>query len=261
MYPHHETAIDRVVARFEPEPSVLAVLLGGSIAHEFATPESDVDIMIVVTDDELAERTARLDTAFADVELAGYDGGYIDAKYVSPGYLDLVAERGSEPARFAFDRASVLFSRLEGLDDRVAAAARYPVEVRADRVARFAAQLEAWRWYSGEAHKKDDPYLLATSVSRVVLFAGRMLLAHNETLYPFHKWFLRVLDGVPDKPEGIVALMRTVSAAPSAAGAEQIAAAVLGYREWERGSIDWPNHFIYDTEQSWMRLAAAVEDL
>ena len=261
MYPHHEAAMGRVIARFEPEPSVLGVLLGGSIAHEFATAESDVDIMIVVSDEELAERTATFRTAFADVDLAGYEGGYIDAKYVSPGYLDLVAERGSEPSRFAFDRASVLFSHLDGLDDRVVAAARYPVEVRADRIARFAAQVEAWRWYSGEAQKKDDPYLLATAVSRVVLFSGRMLLAHNETLYPFHKWFLRVLDGVVEKPEGIVSQMRAVSAAPSAAGADQIADAVLGFRDWDRGQVDWPNHFIFDTELSWMRDAAAVEDL
>jgi hypothetical protein len=261
MYSHHEAAIARVIARFEPDPSVLAVLLGGSLAHGFATGNSDVDIMLVVSDDELAERQSRFDTAFSDVELAGYPGGYIDAKYISAAYLRVVAERGSEPARFAFKGASILFSRVVGLQGLLSAASRYPVEMRADRIARFAAQVDAWKWMSGEAEKKGDPYLLSTSVSRVVLFSGRMLLAHNQMLYPFHKWFLRSLAAAEDKPEGIVELMRSVAAAPSAQGAEAIADAVLGYRDWERGDISWPNHFIFDTEQSWMRDAAAVEDL
>jgi hypothetical protein len=261
MFPHHEVAIARTVERFEADPTVLGLLLGGSIAHGFESESSDVDVMLVVSDEEFDARLARLDTAFADVDLAGYEGGYIDVKYVSAAYLDLVATRGSEPARFAFDGARVLFSRLDGLDERVAAAGRYPAGVREDRIARFAAQVEAWRWYSGEGERKGDSYLLATATSRVALFAGRMLLAHNEVVYPFHKWFLRVLDQAPLKPDGIVELIRDVTASPRAKGAERIADAVLGFRAWERGSIDWPNQFMFDTEQSWMRDAAALEEL
>ena len=261
MYTHHEAAIARVIARYRDEPGVLAILLAGSLAHGTATGNSDVDIMLVVSDGELAERRAANTTAFSDTPLANYPGGYIDVKYVSPGYLDEVAQRGSEPSRFAFKGATVLFSRIEGLEGRVGAASRYPIEVRDDRITRFAAQLEAWTWMSGEAEKKENPYLLATAVSRVALFGGRMLLAHNRMLYPFHKWFLRSLEAAPEKPEGIVELIREVTAAPSAAGAQKITDAVLGFREWPRGDVDWPNHFIHDTEQSWMRDAAAVEDL
>lgn len=261
MHPHHEAAIARVIERYRDESGVLGILLAGSLAHGTATEQSDVDIMLVVSDDDLAERRAANTTAFSDTPLAAYEGGYIDVKYVSPGYLDEVAERGSEPSRFAFDGAQVLFSRVDGLEAKVAAASRYPLELRDDRIARFAAQLDAWTWMSGEAEKKDNPYLLAIGVSRVALFGGRLLLAHNHLLYPFHKWFLRQLEAAPDKPEGIVELIRSVTAAPSAAGAQQITDTVLGFREWQRGDISWPNHFIHDTEQSWMRDAAAVEDL
>ncbi len=261
MLPHHEEAVARVIARFDGEPGVDAALLAGSLAHGFETAASDVDVMLVISDDEFAERTARLDTAFSDTGLAGYDGGYIDLKYVSPGYLDTVAASGSEPARYAFSGARVLFSRLDGLEHRVEAAARYPIEERDERIRRFAAQVDAWRWMSGEAEKKRDPYLMATAVSRVVLFGGRMLLAHNALLYPFHKWFLRVLETAPEKPEGIVELMREVTAVPSAAGADRVAAAVLGFRDWQRDDVSWANRFLADTEQAWMRDAAAIEDL
>ena len=261
MYSHHEAAIGRVIARYRDEPGVLAILLAGSLAHGTATGNSDVDVMLVVSDEDLAERRANGTTAFSDVELARYPNGYIDAKYVSLGYLDEVAARGSEPSRFAFKGATVLFSRVEGLEGRIASAARYPVEVQADRIARFAAQLEAWTWMAGEGQRKDNPYLLATATSRVALFGGRMLLAHNRMLYPFHKWFLRSLEQAPDKPEGIVELIRSAVAAPSAEGAKAICDAVLGYHDWQRGDLDWPNHFIHDTEQAWLRDAAAIEDL
>ena len=261
MYSHHEAAIARVIARYRDEPGVLAILLAGSLAHGTATGNSDVDVMLVVSDEELAERRASNTTAFSDVELARYPNGYIDAKYVSPEYIDEVSLRGSEPSRFAFKGAKVLFSRIEGLEGRIAGAARYPVEVQADRIARFAAQLEAWTWMAGEAERKNDPYLLSTAVSRVALFGGRILLAHNRMLYPFHKWFLRSLEQAPDKPEGIVELIRSAVSSPSATGATRVSEAVLGFREWRRGEVDWPNHFIHDTEQSWMRHAAAVEDL
>jgi len=261
VLPHHESAIARVLARFETDAGVDAVLLAGSLAHGFETAASDVDIMLVISDEEFAERSARLATAFSDVELAGYEGGYIDAKYVSPGYLREVAATGSEPARFAFAGARILSSRLDGLERLIEAAARYPVEVKPDRIARFTAQLDAWHWMSGEAEKKGDPYLMATAVSHVALFGGRMLLAHNELLYPFHKWFLRVLETAPEKPAGIVELIREVTASPSGAGADRIADAVLGFRDWERGDVSWGNRFLADTEQAWRRDAAAIEDL
>ena len=261
MYSHHEAAIARVIARYRDEPGVLAILLAGSLAHGTATGNSDVDVMLVVSDDELAERRAAGTIAFSDVELARYPNGYVDAKYVSLGFLDEVASRGSEPSRFAFKGAKVLFSRIEGLEARLGAASRYPIEVQADRIARFAAQLKAWTWMAGEAERKENPYLLATAVSRVALFGGRLLLAHNRMLYPFHKWFLRSLEQAPDKPSGIVDLIRLATTTPSAAAATQISEAVLGFTEWQRGDTDWPNHFIHDTEQAWLRDSAAVEDL
>lgn len=261
MFEHHAAAVARVVERFSADESVLAIVLGGSIAHGFETESSDVDIMLVVSDNDLADKSARFATTFSDVELAGYADGYIDVKYVSPGFIVEVGARGSEPSRFAFAGARVLFSRLDWLEAEIARAGAYPEQGREHRIARFAAQLEAWRWMAGEGAKKNDPYLLATASSRVVLFAGRLLLAHNRLLYPFHKWFLRVLETADDKPEGIVDEMRALTSAPSAVAAEALADRVLAFREWERGDVHWPNYFIVDTEQSWLRDAAAIEDL
>ena len=71
---------------------------------------------------------------------------------------------------------------------------------RDDRVARFAAQLLAYRWFHSEAVKKDSPYLGALARHKVTLFACRIVLARNERLYPFHKWLLAETERATDRP-------------------------------------------------------------
>ena len=64
---------------------MLGVLVGGSIAHGFATATSDVDLLIVVSDAEWERRLAAGDTTELDRESATYEGGYVDCKYTSLG--------------------------------------------------------------------------------------------------------------------------------------------------------------------------------
>src|SRR5690606_25876826 len=108
-HPEHVKTIERAVAHFRADPEVRALLLVGSIAHGFAQASSDVDLAIVVSDAEHARRAAAGELVFTSFELATYPGGYVDGKYVSPSFLDAVEARGSEPARFAFAHARVLF--------------------------------------------------------------------------------------------------------------------------------------------------------
>ena len=56
MYPHHTQSIQNVTEYFQRDPEVLALLLGGSIAHGFETPASDVDILILVSGSDHKKR-------------------------------------------------------------------------------------------------------------------------------------------------------------------------------------------------------------
>jgi predicted nucleotidyltransferase len=261
LLPHHQKAVDRCVERFRADPEVQALLLAGSIAHGFARPESDLDLMIVVPDavHEARLREGRLQVASA--EGCEWEGGYVDGKYVSPGFLDRVARSGSEPARFAFQDASVLFSHIPDLEQTLARIPRYPVEGKAERIRRFHAQFEAWHWYGHEALKLGDRYLLGTAVARSVLFAGRMILAHNELLYPFHKWFLRVLGSAPDRPPDLMDRIAALHAEPSQATLLGLWASVRNFRAWEDGDRPWPAQFMLDSELGWLEGRTPLEDL
>jgi len=263
MYSHHTDSIQRVTDYFQHDPEVLALLLGGSIAHGFETPTSDVDIMIFVSDEDYMKRFETNQIHFFNRELTTYAdaGGYVDGKYSSPRFVKQVLEKGSEPARFAFAGSRVLFSRLDGFADNVRKVAEYPVAEKAERIRRFYAQFEAWHWYSGEALRLNNPYLLNTSVSKFILFSGRLILAHNELLYPYHKWFLKVLDGAKEKPAGLLESIQHLNASKTKENIEALYEIVKGFRPWIEGDFSWPTQFMLDSELNWMDGMTPVDDL
>ena len=70
------------------------------------------------------------------------------------------------------------------------------------------------------------------------------MLAYNEQLYPFHKWFLKVLEGVPGKPENI---MEEITAALENRGqddVERFIASVKGFTDWGVGEREWPKYLM-----------------
>lgn len=261
MYPHHCESIERVRAYFEAIPSVQALLLGGSLAHGFESSTSDVDIMIIVPEEEYQERLRTEQMAFYNRELCTYPEGYVDGKHLSIAFLRNVAQQGSEPARFAFAGSRVLFSRVEGLDELLQQITRYPVAQKVYRINRFFAQFEAWNWYAHEALRLNNRYLLGVSVQKLALFGGRMVLAHNEMLYPYHKWFLRVLEGAPSKPADLVTRLREMVDQPGEQTVVAFYDCVRNYRTWEAAETGWPNQFVLDSELNWVHGMPPVDDL
>jgi predicted nucleotidyltransferase len=261
MYPHHTQSIQNVTEYFRHDPEVLALLLGGSIAHGFESSISDVDVMILVSDENYRRRFQKGDIHFYNKELCTYAGGYVDGKYLSLEFVKQVAAKGSEPARFAFAGSQVLFSKVDGVVEQVHEAEQYPVAEKAERIKRFYAQFEAWHWYCGEALGKRNPYLLGTSISKLILFGGRLILAHNEMLYPYHKWFLKVLEQAKDRPSDLLAFIQTLNASSTDENIEAFYEKIKTFQYWTDSPLSWPTQFMLDSELNWMDGRTPVDDL
>ena len=264
MLDHHRATIDRTVEHFRARGDVLAVLVGGSIAHGFATATSDVDLLLLVSDADWERRLADGAVTELDLDSPTYDGGYVDAKYTSMGFLRDVAARGSEPARFAFDGVIVAWSRLDGLDgldEAIRAAARYPAEGREERIRAFHAQLSYWHWMAREANRTGNTWLRGLAGPNVVVFAARLIMAHNAVLYPGYKWLLRVLREVPEQPPGLRAAIDAVIADPDLALVDALVTCVREFRDWGVDAEAWGARFMLDTELAWMHGRPAIADL
>lgn len=261
LAPHHAAAIRAFVARFATDDEVVALLLAGSLAHGFGRPASDVDVILVATDEAFERRRAERRLAFALWDLATWPGGYVDVKVTSRGMLERIAATGSDPARYAFRDARVLATRDAGIGGLLARASRFPAELRADRRHRFLCQLLAWTWYLGEADAHGNAYLATVATHKLVLFACRVVLNENGALYPYHKWLLRETERVARRPEGFGEMVADLLARPTQAAAQRLRDAVLAFAGVEAGSLDWPNQFMLDSEWNWMEHEAPVDDL
>lgn len=260
MYTHHKIAIEEATNKLKEQDDVLGVVLGGSVAHGYAIENSDIDIMIVYSDEEYEKCLKTGDIGYFDTDSTDYEGGYVDGKATSAAFIKKVAEMGSEPAKFAYKDAIVTFDRLGGLEELVRAASRYPVERKKENIEKFYAQFQTWRWYYYEALKRGNRYLIDVSIMNYVLFAGRLILAYNETLYPYHKWFIRVLDSVKNKPDGLVACINGTIEQKRAENVEKLYNLITEFTQWPDEKL-WSVRFMLDCELGWMTGNLPVADL
>jgi hypothetical protein len=262
MYPHHKSSIKNLTHAFEKDESVLALLLGGSIAHGFAKPDSDIDVTIVVSPDEYLRHKQENKLHYNNRTLCTYDG-YIDGKYVDLSFLRLVADRGSDPIRYAFQGNRILFSRIEGLEPLLQRIVRYPTDEKRERIERFSAQLLAWRWYYSEAIRQDNAYLKFLSIQKIILFSTRIVLAENHQLYPYHKWMLRVLESVERRPDGMMNDIKTLLSLPPWEKVNEFVLRVLAFVgiDHDEANAGWPTRFMQDTELRWMTDDASIDDI
>lgn len=261
MYAHHKMAIKKAVKKLKNNEKYLAVILGGSVAHGFAAETSDIDLMIVLSESDYQQALRKGDLHYSDDESADYPEGYVEGKYISESFLQAVAEKGSEPARFAFKDAIILYSKLNHLDRLITAAATYPQSCKIDNMEKFYAQFEGWNWMYYEGLKRNDLYVINHSVTNLCLFAGRLLLAYNELLYPYHKWFLKILSTAEQKPQNIVELINTALSTKSKSSIQDLYNTMNDFNDWPQHEHGWGAKFVIDSEINWMNGPVPIADL
>lgn len=261
MEQHHQQSIEIFLSRYTTDLSILAILLGGSIAHGFAKSDSDIDVTIIVDEAEYARRKQEKKLAFSLWDICTYPGGYVDCKVVNLSFLQKVSAQGSDPARYAYEDNQILFSRMESLADILADISKFPLQDKTKRRDRFAAQLLAWRWYYGEGIKKENSYLVYLALQKLVLFSCRLILNENEMLYPYHKWLLRVTERAQRKPEGFDDSLKQMMANHNWEVVNDFCGQLLHFLQIDEKALDWPNHFLHDSELNWLEHEPPIDDL
>ncbi|MCE5323875.1 nucleotidyltransferase domain-containing protein [bacterium] len=257
---HHKREIERLVDKFSPDERYRALIIGGSVAKGMAKDNSDVDILLVATDEEFEQRKEKDDIFYLDME-CGYDGGYIDGKVINLQFIKDAADHGSEPARWAFTGAFAAYSHIPGLDDLIKQIPVYQESDHAEKIKTFYTMVCVMPWFAREAKNRKDPYLATKSATDTVLFAARLALAHNKLLYPYHKWLMTQLHKAADKPEELISLMDTALTHPSQENTEAIRSSITNY--YGDHGLDWSamtSRFLKECEWNWLEHRPPVYD-
>ena len=126
---------------------------------------------------------------------------------------------------------------------------------------KFNAQFEGWNWMYYEGLKRNDLYVVSHSVVNLCLFAGRLLLAYNELLYPYHKWFLRVLSEAKQKPKDILDMINTALSTKMESDIDKVYTSVKNFHDWPDYQHGWATRFVIDSEINWMKGDVPIADL
>jgi hypothetical protein len=260
LLPHHRATIEHLTEHYRADPRYRALIIGGSIVKALARPDSDVDIMLITTDEEFSRLSARQEFTLYRPDLSTYEGGYVDGKFLDYHFLLTAAARGGEPTRWSFVNAIIAFSDIPDLESLVRRIATYPIHEQQARIRGFYGQFGITNWYIGEAEKRNNAYLLARSTADLVLYACRLILAHNRMLFPHHKWMMTEIQRAPDKPADFIPLVENLLAAPGTASAKALYDCVMNFRDWGLTFNDAVNAFAEDTERYWLHGRPALAD-
>ena len=260
MRGNHRRAIERLTAELGEDPRFLAVILGGSISRGIELPDSDIDMILIATQEEYTRRLAENDFGYLNEEVCDYPGGYAEAKVMSLSFIEEIADRGSEPARAAFVGARILSSRVPELETLLERVTTYPETERIAKIRSFYAHFLIHYWYMSEAERRSERYLLMRSAAEFALFAGRLILAHNRILFPYHKWFMHELRAAPEKPDDLIDVLERLLAEPCVDTANPVLSCVANFRDWEKPPRDAAAQFMQDSEWNWREGLAPVAD-
>ena len=258
---HHQKAIDRLTKEYQKDPRYPALIIGGSVAKGCAKEDSDVDFMIITTDEEYKRRKEIEDLFINRTDLCDYPGGFVDGKVVNMDYLNLVAQKGNEPSRAAFDGAFLAYSRLENLQDLLKQINQYPEAGHSERLRSFYSMAFIQNWLMGEANRHDNIYTKTRAASQLTLFAGRLILAHNKVLFPYHKWFLHYLDKCAEKPDHFLDQINAVLQTPNLENANRLFQNLQEFHDWGVSDLEAYMWFMEEVEWSWMDDNTPLEDL
>lgn len=260
IFPHYQRAIDRLIETYRNDPRYLALIIGGSIAKGCARQDSDVDFLIVASDLHFDRCLAKKDLFINRRDLCDYDGGYVDGKIINLSFLQNLAEKGNEPSRAAFEGAFLGFSHIPNLHNLIDRITVYPEHDRDRRIRAFYCMAFIQHWLIHEAARHGNRYTITRAASQLALYTGRLFLAYNRKLYPYHKWLMHALTTVEHKPEQLLPSLDLLLSEPSPKHANAVFDQVRTFHDWGISDLDAYTWFMTEVEWSWMYATTPMED-
>jgi predicted nucleotidyltransferase len=259
MLAHHQRALDKACHRLLESADVLAILLGGSIAKKCERPDSDVDLIVVITDDGYRARRAQHQVAFLWKDVVDYPDGYVEGRFVPRSFIIEAVERGSEPTRHSFTGVYPIHCTDPEIAQAVPRIPVYPVHRQQQRMQSFFAQMMLNKWYFWSVGARgNDAYLKHRAASDIVLFGARLILAHNQKLFPCQRRLMEALAACEKKPADIVAKANRVLLELTDEARDSFCDAVIDFVGWPKA--DLLSLFLEDVETAWYTRTPAVAE-
>ena len=204
QYPHHREAVKELISIFREKEGVIALVFGGSVAKHMEREDSDIDAMVIVTE-EFYDRKRKVNCIAECISMGdcAYPGGYFYVKYMTKDYIRDAAEKGSEPTRNSFIGSHVLFSADEEVTELVRRIPVFQKQEFEEKMLSFFSNLQLNYNYFWKACRPEG-YMKLKVASEIVYSLYRMVLQENEILFPCNRRLEQFVKLAPDQPEHLV---------------------------------------------------------
>ncbi len=186
MYQHHIDSLENLKNYFSDKEEVIALIFDGSVARGCERPDSDLDAMVIITDEAYKIRSENHITAETITGYCTYEGGYFDVKYMTKGFLIDAANKGSEPTRDAFFKSRVLFTKDPDIPQIVSKIPVFQKQEKEEKMLSFYSDF--WlNYYYFLKSCKPDGYMKLHALNEVIYSIYRMILQEKEILFPSNR--------------------------------------------------------------------------
>lgn len=252
MYRHHVESLENLKRYFSGKEEVIALIFGGSVAKGCERPDSDLDAMVVIGR-EAYERRVRTNTTAETISgYCTYEGGYFDVKYMTKEFLQDAAEKGSEPARNAFVKAQVLFTKDPEIPQIVSKIPVFQKGEKEDKMLSFYADFWLNYYYFLKSCPVDG-YMKLHAVNEVIYSIYRMVLQEGEILFPSNRRLEEFVETLSDKTAELVHLGRKAAQSQEMPDVDAFVTCFLGILSWQPptdiGNV--LSRYVADYEQWW----------
>lgn len=206
MYKHHELSIKNMEKYFR-EHNAIALLLVGSVAKETEREDSDLDGIVILSEEKYAEKEKNYTTTETIDGLCTYEGGYFDIKYMTKQYLKDLAEKGSEPARNGFAKAKIIFCNDAEIEDILPRIPLFQNKEKEEKLLSFYSNF----WLNYHYFLKScsiDGYMKIHTISEIIYSIYRMILQENEILFDCNRQLEQQVESISENTDELVRLGR-----------------------------------------------------
>lgn len=258
MLKHHEDSLKIMCDYFREQPGVIALIFHGSVAKGKERPDSDLDAIVILTDEQWEKQRAEHRLAEAITGKCTYPEGYFDVKYKTVNDLIAVAERGSEPTQATYIGSRVMFSDDPRVPELVEKIAVFDRGAREKKMLTFYSNMLFNKGYFMGCLREDDCYMKYHVISELIYSVYRMILQENEVLFSCNRRLEQQVADCPNKPENIIDMARAMTENFSQ---ESVNAFCDCYMNWTKypHCTDWGvihTHYV-DMYEEWWKLGGA----
>lgn len=254
MLDHHKKSIENLIDYFKNDSSVISILLCGSVAKGLERYDSDIDAIIIVTEEKYYELEKENKLSECISGYCAYENGYFDIKYTTIKYLESLAKEGSEPSRNAFIASKCIFGYNKNVIELIEKIPVFQKQEKNDKMLSFYSTFNLNYGYFWDA-SKDNPYLKIRVASDIVLFGLRLILQNNEVLFPCHKALLETVSRLENKPNKILEKVETFLSSLTDESKNEFVTTVLEFIDYTppESYCEVLTRFIDDNELWWYK--------